>query len=132
MGQIELPYVTVKYEQPIVFFYFNQDVELGFPELKELISTAETLSGNKPYVTLSDVRININLTQVGKKYLADPNHLPLFRGTAAIVKNGMMSFAANFLSYFDKKPYPFKAFTNETKAVEWLKTLDLTENAKVY
>ena len=125
MGQIELSYVTIKYEKPIVFFYFKQDLELGFPELKELISCAEMLSGQKTYVTLSDVRVNISMTPEGKRYLATPKNLPLFRGTAALVKNGMMSFAANFLSHFDKKPYPFKAFPSEKKAVEWLKTLDL-------
>ena len=127
MGQIDLSYVTIRYEAPIVYYNYKEGTELGFPEIKELISYAEELSGKRPYVTFADVRVSINLTIEGRRYLADTSNMPLFRGTAALVKNGMLSFAANFLSYFDKKLYPFKAFSEKEKAVAWLKKLPLSD-----
>ncbi len=123
MHEIKLSYVTIRYEAPIVYFYYAEGSELGFPEIRELIGYAEKLSRGKPYVTFSDVRVNMNITEQGKKYLSDPENMKLFRGTAALVNNSMYSFAANFMNLFDKKSYPFKAFTDEAEAVEWLKTL---------
>lgn len=125
MSEIELSYVTIRYEAPVVVFMFKDGAELGFPEIRELISCAEKLSDGKPYVTFSDVRVNMNITEEGKRYVSDLKNMPLFRGTAALVKNSMYSFAGNFMNYFSKKPYPFRAFITKEKAMKWLLTLPL-------
>jgi hypothetical protein len=125
MSEITLPYVHITYEAPIVYFRYVNEIELGFPEIRELIACAEKLSGKKPYVTLSDARVNIKITAEGKRVLTDPNNLPYFRGTAALVKNNMYKFAVEFLNFFDKPKYPFRAFTDEEEAVKWLKSLPL-------
>ncbi|MES2593048.1 MAG: hypothetical protein V4608_14290 [Bacteroidota bacterium] len=125
MKEIKLPYVTIKFEEPIVYFTYNEGTELGFPEIRELISLAEKLSDNKPYVTFSDVRINMNITNEGKRIVADMNNMPLFRGTAVLVKNNTYKFAANFLSHFNRPQYPFRAFTQKKEAIDWLLNLPL-------
>jgi hypothetical protein len=125
MNSIELSYVFITYKEPIVFFIYREGIELGFPEIMELVSNAGKLSGGKPYVTFSDVRFDIKLTVQGKKYVSDPKNMPLFRGTAALVRNNMQKIAANFMSYFNHHPYPFKAFVNRDKAIEWLHSLPL-------
>src|ERR1044071_5374006 len=107
MNEIDLPYVTITYTEPIVYFVYKEGAELGFPEIRELISSAEKLSGGKPYVTFGDVRVNMNLTNEGKRYVADVRHMPLFRGTAVLVKNSFHKFAVNFLKDFSKGKYPF-------------------------
>jgi hypothetical protein len=124
-NEINLPYVRITYSEPIVYFEYKEGTELGFPEMRELISCAEKLSGHKPYVTFSDVRLDINVTNEGKKVLADAKNLPLFRGTAALVTNNLYKFAANFLNSFNKSPYPFRAFTSKEEAINWLLTLPL-------
>lgn len=122
---IELPYALVSYEAPIVYFTYKEGTELGFPEIKELITCAEKLSGGRPYVTFSDVRVDLNITKQGELYLDNLDNMPLFRGTAALVKNSVYSFAANFMGRFSRKPFPFKAFTSKARAISWLKTLPL-------
>lgn len=124
--EITLPYVTITYIHPVVYFKYKENVELGFPEVEELIKYAERLSGNKPYVTLADVRDGISITNEGKRVVADIKNMPLFRGTAAVVKNDIYQLAANFLSLFNRPGYPFRAFTSKERAVEWLLTLPLT------
>jgi hypothetical protein len=125
INKIELSYVSITYAQPIVYYEYKEGAELGFPEMRELISCAEKLSGHKPYFTFADVRVNVNVTNEGKKFLADLNNMPLFRGTAALVKNNMYKFAANFMSQYNKQKYPFRAFTSKEEAIAWLLTLPL-------
>jgi hypothetical protein len=36
--EIELPYVSIKFDAPIVYFVYKEDVELGFPEITKLIA----------------------------------------------------------------------------------------------
>jgi hypothetical protein len=127
MNEISLDYVDIKYIDPIVYFVYKEGTELGFPEIRELISYSEKLSGNKPYVTFSDVRKNTKVTNEGKRILEDMKNMPLFRGTAVLVNNSLYKFAANFLHYYNKPGYPFRAFTSKKEAVEWLLTLPLDQ-----
>jgi len=122
MNEINLSYVNIKYIEPIVYFIYKEgETELGFPEIRELISHAEKLSDYKPYVTFVDVRINVNVTNEGKRML----EMPLFRGTAILVQNNVYKLATNFLGYYNKPQYPFQAFTSEKKAIDWLLSLSL-------
>jgi hypothetical protein len=125
INEIDLPYVSISYSNPIVHFVYKEGAELGFPEIRELISHAEKLSGNMPYVTFADVRASINITNEGKRIVADQKNMPLFRGTAALVGNSMYKFAANFMNYYNKPQYPFRAFTSEKEAIDWLLSLPL-------
>ncbi len=125
MDEIKLSYVTITYEAPIVYFVYNEGAELGFPEIRELIFYAEKISNYKPYVTFSDVRINMNITEEGKRFVANLNNMPLFRGTAALVKNDMYKYGANILQALGKKKYPFRAFTDKEEAIKWLLSLPL-------
>ena len=125
MDEIELPYASIKYTEPIVYFIYKEGAELGFPEIRELISYAEKLSGHTPYITFADVRVNVNMTNEGKRVVADIKNMPLFRGTAVLVNNSMYKFAANFLNYYNKPKYPFRAFTSKKKAIAWLLSLPL-------
>ncbi|MES2515025.1 MAG: hypothetical protein V4580_12815 [Bacteroidota bacterium] len=125
VNHIDLPYVTISFNDPIVSFVYKEGAELGFPEIKELIAHAEQLSGGKPYVTLNYVKVNLNITNEGKRYVSNTDNMPFFRGTAAIVKNSFYQFAANFAQNYHSTKYPFKAFTSEEKAITWLMTLPL-------
>lgn len=129
MSEIELPYVSIYYQEPIVHFVYKEGAELGFPEIREMVAHAERLSGNKPYVTLAEVRVNLNITNEGRRYVSDTGNMPLFRGTAAVVRNSFYQFAANFANNFNSPRYPFRAFTSKEKAVAWLLTLPLYETA---
>jgi hypothetical protein len=132
MSKVDLPYVSVTFESPIVYYKYKDGAELGFPEMKEVIGAAEKLSWSRPYFTFSDVRVKMSVTPEGRKYIMDFRHMPYFRGAAVLVKSNMVSIALNFLTYFHKKKYPLKAFTSKEKALEWIKTLPLDNEAGEY
>jgi hypothetical protein len=125
LNEIDLPYAYIKYAIPIVYFEYKEGAELGFPEIRELISCAEKLSSKTPYFTFADARVTMNITNEGKRILTDLNNMPLFRGTAVLVNNNIYKFAANFLNYFNNPKYPFRAFTSKEEAINWLLTLPL-------
>ncbi|MES2567535.1 MAG: hypothetical protein V4565_11750 [Bacteroidota bacterium] len=125
MSEINLPYATIIYKDPIVYLTYEADVELGFPEIRELISCAEKVSGNKPYFTLSDIRTGVNITNEGKRIVSDINNMPYLKGTAALVKNSFYKFAIEFINTFQRSPYPFHAFTEKQEAIDWLLSLSL-------
>jgi hypothetical protein len=123
MKQIKSPYATISYKAPIVSYSFKKGVELGFPEMLELIAHAEALSNHKPYVVLSDMRRNVQVTPEGKRTVADKNKVPLTRGSAMLVKEPELKSTANFFSEKNNPAYPFRAFTSRRKAIEWLRKL---------
>jgi hypothetical protein len=117
---IELEYAFIYYEKPIIYFSFKENIEIGAPEVRELIKQSEKLSGYTPYVTFSDVTTNMNVTYEGRRVSADMNEAPLHKGNAVLVKNGRLMIAANFFSAFNKSPFPFRAFTDKQEAIDWL------------
>ena len=124
--EVELFYVTMRYERPIVHLVFKKDVELGFPEMRELTSYAEKLSDNKPYLVFSDVRANVKVTSEGRRVAADIKEAPLHRGNAVLVNSNMLKQAINFFSDFKKPVFPYRAFTDKQKAIDWLLELPVT------
>jgi len=79
----------------------------------------------KPYVTFADARVNMNITNEGKRILSDMKNMPLFRGTAALVSNNLYKYAVNLFSFYNSPKYPFRAFTSKEEAIKWLTSLPL-------
>jgi len=126
---IDLSYCKIRYEGPVVYFVFKEGAELGFPEIRECTYHAERLSGKKPYLVLSDARVNMNVTQEGRKVASDIKEAPLLRGTAVLVKNTALKIATNYFTKFGGPNYPFRAFTDKQKAIDWL--MKLWENGQL-
>lgn len=124
--EIILEYATLYYEEPIVYIVFNDGVELGFPETKELISCAEKLSDYKPYFVFSDVRANVQVTREGKRVARDRNQAPLHLGSAILLNSTMLKFGINFFKDIGDPSYPFRAFTDKQEAINWLLKLSTT------
>jgi hypothetical protein len=57
--------------------------------------------------------------------ITDLKNMPLFRGTAALVNTNLYKYAANLLSCFNNPKYPFRAFTSEEEAIQWLMSIPL-------
>jgi|ERR1700722_5120428 len=120
---MELEYVKMCYKAPIIHMTFSDGAELGIPEIRDLITYSETLSEKKPYVILSDVRVTMDVTHEGKRLAAKAS--PLHRGTAVLVKNTLYQYAVTLFSKFDKPEFPYRVFTDEQEALNWLLQLPL-------
>jgi hypothetical protein len=125
MKTVKLPYAVINYASPIVYIKFEKEVELGFPEIRELTHHAEEISDRTPYFVLSDVSEMVSVTNEGRKLAANAKEAPLHRGTAVLVKSTLYQLAANFFSNFAKPLFPFRAFTDKQEAADWLLKLPL-------
>ena len=125
---IELPYATILYEPPIVHIVFKTDIELGFPETRELIASAEKISHKRPYVIFADARVKVQVTREGRKVAANEKEAPYHKGSAILVENNMLALGLNFFSGLITPSYPYRAFTDRESAMEWLKKI--SENLK--
>src|ERR1700722_880623 len=122
---MELEYVKMCYKAPIIHMTFSDGAELGIPEIRDLITYSETLSERKPYVILSDVRVTMDVTHEGRRLAANAKFAPFHRGTAVLVPNTLYQYAATLFSKFDKPEFPYRVFTNEKEAMNWLLQLPL-------
>jgi len=129
MKQVELDYVTIRFEKPVVHLVFKHGAQLGFPELQKIIQYSEELSERTPYVVLSDVRTNLSVTPAGRKFSSEGKNSPYHRGVAVLTNINFFKLAANFYMGLKKPSFPFRAFTNEQQAIEWLLGLSLEEGS---
>jgi hypothetical protein len=127
MEQINLGYVVIRYDAPIIYLDFKPGFELGFPEMRELVFYAEQLSEKNKYVVLADIREGVRVTSEGRKYSAEGKNSPFQMETAVLAKNTLLKLAANFFFDLQKPSFPYRAFTEEQEAVDWLLNLPLGE-----
>ncbi|MFL5763249.1 MAG: hypothetical protein ACJ77K_04845 [Bacteroidia bacterium] len=120
MSLINFPYCDVTYSQSVVILHFKEDAELEVKEIRQLIKAAEKLADSKPYLLLSDARVNVVITSEARKIAANPKEAPLLVANAVLVNNLGLSLTANFFMKFNKPHFPVKVFYNEAAAMEWL------------
>lgn len=120
MQEIKLDYAELFYEVPLIHIVFKEDVELGFPQIRELTQVAERMSNHRPYLVLSEVKKNVNLTPEAKRISVDGSQSPLLRASAVVLNSSLLSIAANFFNKFNPPSYPFRFFTDKEKAKQWL------------
>ena len=130
MNELKLSYASLRYEEPVVYITFKQGSELGFPEMKELVQYAEALSGFKNYFVFSNVGDHVTVTPEGRRFAFNAKNSPYQKGTAVLVKNNVVSIAANLYVGFQQPDFPYKVFTEKQKAIDWLLSLPLQAEFK--
>ncbi len=123
--EILLNYATLSYQAPIIYIVFKDNVEIGFPEIRELTAAAEKLSDNKPYVVFADACMNVQVTKEGRRAAANEKEAAFHKGCAVLIKSNMLVLAINFFNGLISPTYPYRAFTDKQEAMDWLLKLPL-------
>lgn len=124
MNEVILPHVNIKNVEPIIYCNYNEGVELGFPEIKELVFYVESLSNKRPYLILLNVSLIKNITIEGKRMIERYCQIPFCMGVAIFIRKYRYECAQNFVQSYKTK-FPFKAFYIEQEAIDWLESLTL-------
>ena len=124
MDEIILPHVNIKNDEPVIYCKFKEGIELGFPEIIELVSSIESLHNKRPYLILLDVSLIKNITNEGKRIIKRYSHIPFCMGVALFIRKYRYECAQNFVNSYNTK-FPFRAFHSEQDAEEWLLSLSL-------
>jgi hypothetical protein len=125
MAEIHFGRIRMHYKNPIVYLVFEESVELGFPEIRDIIKHAETLSNNKPHVILVEIRAKVTLTHEVKRLAYKKEGAPLHRGIAFVVKNKLLPLAADLIKAVPLPHYPCRIFTDKEQASGWLNGVSL-------
>jgi hypothetical protein len=121
MDKIELSYATLEKRDGIIWIIIKEDAEMDVKEVKEFTVICEKLSGNKPYILISDARVNLSITSDARKAAASKEISPLLVANAVLVNNVAVRMVANFFTTVNKPHFKYKVFNEEQEAINWLK-----------
>jgi hypothetical protein len=124
MDEFILPRFSVKYVDPIIYCKYNEETELGFPEIIELASYIESLGNKKPYLIFLDVSLIRTVTNEGRRMMERYRNISFCMGTAVFVNENKYECTRNFVNSYNTK-FPFRAFNAEKEAIDWLLSLSL-------
>jgi hypothetical protein len=112
--------VNIYYGDPVVHVVFNEDMELGFSQIREIIGRAEKLSRLRPHVILAEIQADVSITQAGRRIILRSEEAPFNKGTAVVIKKEVYPLAVAFLNFTPNLEYPFRIFSDKEKAIRWL------------
>ena len=97
---------------------------IGLLELKEIIEIGKKLFNPKylVYVDMSNIK---SVSYEARNYLKTDEASLKVKAIAYKIQSKVSTIIGNFLNYVNKPDYPTKLFTNEEKAIEWLKSFEL-------
>jgi hypothetical protein len=123
MKEIILPYAGIVLKNNIVHCTFK-NIELGFPEIKEVATCIQALTDKLPYLILADLSHIRNITNQGRRILSDYSDLPFCNGTAILINKPRYECVQDLIKSYQTK-YPIEVFYTEKEAEDWLKSLSI-------
>ncbi len=106
----------------ILFSKFTHKTNFDLDIIKELIEMRHSISNNLNQYWCYDVREASGFPKECREY-ADKYGQDFLSACALIINSHIQKFLFNAYQKLNKSKIPFKAFTNEEKAVEWLNEL---------
>lgn len=107
------------------------DVDIEEADIIENQQAVLALTGNAPYVIVTDGReANVRISHEARQYVAGPV-VSQYRIAEALLIDSMASrITANFYLRVNKPISPTRLFTDEQKALEWLRTFLPIQHSK--
>lgn len=89
-------------------------------ELEELYQSLSNLTNNQKVPCLIDARLNKGMSKDCRNYVASRNG-DVFNAVAVIIGSPLSKITGNLFLKFSKLRNPMKLFTDQKKALGWLK-----------
>jgi hypothetical protein len=114
------PYITMWFQDGILFGRYTEGLDVSLEIAKELVEARILYSEGNSYPMLIDMKGIKSATPQAREYLATIGATHVKAG-ALIVGSQMNMAIGNIFLMIDKPLVPTKLFTNEDRAIEWLK-----------
>jgi hypothetical protein len=114
----------------IIYKRLFDDIDIEVEDGKENLRAALELTGGQNYLILTDGRdVNVRISSQARQYAAG-KEVSSYRIAEALLINSIANrLTANFYLKVNKPHSPTRVFTDEEKALKWLRTfLDTTNN----
>lgn len=120
MREVDLSTAFLRYEEPVMYLILKDHIQLNPTNIREIANSASELSEGKPYLLMSDARVEMAITPEGQGAAADKDILQLIRGSAILVSSWPKKMLVNLVIHFSNMPFPMKMFTHAGEALNWL------------
>jgi hypothetical protein len=100
--------------------FFN-DIDIDVEDGRENLAAVTQLTGGKPYLVVSDGRVTVTVTPEAREFAASEEASKNRIAEAILVNSVATRLTANFYIRFNKPRTPTRIFTDEQKAIEWLR-----------
>lgn len=123
MKQTENHIANLKYDDNILYVIIKENVDLGIPEMDELLEFSAKFTNYEKRYTIVDTRSNYNSSQEVSNHYANSDYNKYRYADAFIVNSLAMRLLVNFYIRFHKPKIPTKLFNDEQSALNWINSL---------
>ncbi|MBL7937138.1 MAG: hypothetical protein JNM51_15120 [Bacteroidia bacterium] len=121
--QLDTPVAFLSFEDEILFVKMKEGVNLGQPEMEELLKQAVELTMPNKYFAIVDMTASYDSTLEARNFYAESDYSKYRYADAFIVNSLPMRLLVNFFIAFNKPKIPSKMFNNEESALTWVNSL---------
>ena len=124
--ELDYPEVNIQLKSnEIVYVLFKDNCVLDIDLQMRLLKDYNTITDNKLMPFIFMAAENVNITKEARDNAVKIEDQSSLGASAVIVNNLAYKLIANFYMRFNKPKRPFKTFSNEKDAIEWLLTLKM-------
>ena len=92
--------------------------------IDEMVVNRLKMFSDKDYLMLSDIRKTKHFTREARARLSQEDGGKYVKAVGILVNSKIQEVIYNFFATINKAPAPARLFTNEKKAIEWLKRIE--------
>lgn len=100
---------------------FFTDIDIEMEDGIENLAAVKALTEGQPYLVLSDGRVNVRVSPEARAFSASEEASRNRIAEAILINSVAARLTANFYIRFNKPSTPTRIFTDEQKALEWLR-----------
>lgn len=110
-------------DRNMVVVKYKPNVNVGLNEMIAIHEAERKITQEKKHVVLLDARGYIIISDSARRYGASEKPARYRKAAALLVNTAGVRILGNFYLTFNKPKVPTRMFTEERKAVEWLKQI---------
>ncbi len=89
-------------------------------DARENVEATSSLAGDRRVPLILDARDATNITREAREYYTGPENAEVVMATAMIIGSMVGRIIGNFLIRVNRPPFPFRLFSDETSANDWI------------
>ena len=119
-GEYSTPYISLRIEDGILFGTWADNTHVNLEVAKECVKARLKFQNSISYPALIDMRGVKSASKEAREYMANEG-AQLITAGALLIDSLLTRTIGNIFLTINKPPVPSKLFTEEQKAIEWLK-----------
>ena len=109
-----------------ILFSYSKSIKRTVELIERNVVLVKEITGNKPVPLLIHL-VNSPIPDKETQRFSKEKLPEIYSAMAMVSKPGLSAFIMNILFQFQKPPIPMQSFTDEQKALDWLKSLSVEQ-----